>query len=114
MLACDLSDDTFAALVGLADVSPKVSRPAWRTIRDAMAHALDKKPAELGDDLEAWKENVPDLRAVFGTVAKKKGWYKTEELGGGARQAGGLGLEPPGRYGNAPDSGKLRGFAEHG
>lgn len=114
VLARDFSDDAFAALVRLADCSTKVSRPAWRTIRDAMAHALRKKPAEIGDELEAWKENVPNLREVFGAVAKKNGWFKTEELG---RELGRLVVSDWNHLAGTDTCQtleKLRGFAEHG
>lgn len=81
VLARDLSDEGFASMVALAHRSPKVSRPAERAIRDALAAAAGRKPADIGDDLNAWRVALPEIRELFGRVSKKNGWFKTLTMG---------------------------------
>jgi putative ATP-dependent endonuclease of OLD family len=85
-LALDLPIEGFEALVALAMRSPKAKSPT--AVRDAVAAALGVKPAVLGDNGEAWLESgiaEAALRAKFGEVAKRHGWFKArvaaEDLG---------------------------------
>ncbi len=78
-LAADLPDAAIKAMAAKAD------ERGGRGVRDALAGQLGVKPATLTEgEPTKWPDEagMAPFRAALGEVAKKKGWFKSPELGG--------------------------------
>jgi hypothetical protein len=79
-----------------------------------LANRVGKTLQQVGEDLDAWRLNVPNLRKVFGEAAKKNGWFKTLELGQELGRIVADDLPAIEESDLATTLAKIRAFAEHG